>query len=305
MVQNRDNGQSNLPSRSLRLPTDSEHLLSDTSLQGVRFYLCAFAYVVRVSWRILQNTSTLLLAGLVFVLLTMSDETLRRWTNSLLNSEADIAHSISALSEDEFNKLPLRWKQVLIEVGMSSDKYTERTKRIARELTLREIANIDKLARYTLANNTFAIHVRSGERKDTVGGLVLSELLRLEEVGIIEGTTASLNKPLFTSSDDQSQQVQWLIGQGYALYISANESTENYELPIVPLTEVGKTLAGLLRLQMDLVYLCNSAAQLRDSNTTVQVWGVYTFETNGNENIHTTVQLTDYCQSSTLIQEYI
>ncbi|GJJ01091.1 hypothetical protein RugamoR64_16290 [Duganella rhizosphaerae] len=156
---------------------------------------------------------------------TVSDDWLLRWRDNA-----------ASISSDELQAL---WGKVLAGEVKSPGTFSMRTLEFLRNISREDAALIEKAAPYVIAGVIFRAEHASG-----LGELSFSEIMELQEIGILSGVEA-IGMQTNYGSVMPDRFVQSFTSYGRLILATHADSTRRITLPIYSVTRTGREVLGL------------------------------------------------------------
>ncbi len=202
----------------------------------------------------------------VVLLVTAGDQYVRNRIDDWM-SDPDIYNYVT-LRQDEYERLPVHWRQVIAELAARSDPETAAVRELIRTLTTEHIELVDRIAPYMIQD--FIIRDSTHQSQHPIPALSVADFAMLEDLGILQSVQQGHEiTPTFDPS--QSRQVNW-FGTTLALAMTGTDST--VKLPITRFTEPGRNLMRLLRVPSHIGYFEWLAKRVEQSDVTAVLWAI-------------------------------
>lgn len=167
----------------------------------------------------------------------MDDDWLYRWR--------DYAGLVSS---EELQSL---WGRLLAGELKSPGSFSFRTLDFIRNLSPDEAKRIARLSRFVITS----FIARSQENLLKEEGIPFSELMRLQDLGVISGVEAlGLNMQL-TSMQPAEHFIRVLISHGHALVVTHDDPNKIFNISVFAVTEIGRQVLRLGKFETHLNYL--------------------------------------------------
>ena len=164
------------------------------------------------------------------------------------------------LKDDNFQQLPINWKQLLAEVQINQSIYPPRFVSLIRELTLKDITKLDHIAPYVVGNSI--IHAEDFDIGYDIPSVADVDFERLKTIGITTDGTFGMNIPVAPKNDKPATHV--FRGSTLALVVRAPDPVTKFTIHVTSLTEEGEQIMRLLNKPTSLEAICKIAARLKD-----------------------------------------
>ena len=177
-----------------------------------------------------------------------------------------------ALSETQYNELPLQWRRTLAEVVMRPEGEALDAKRVVETATVEDLELIGRLAPYQVSG-----HLARDERfksEHPIPGVTYEDMRRLEEIGIVDDVNSGV---VFTFESDGKNRGGMRIW-GSTILIEATNETDEFKtkVQLTRLTVAGKMLLSSLQSPSNVPYFEWIAKKLEKEGWSVQMMALGT-----------------------------
>ncbi len=190
----------------------------------------------------------------------VADQHVRNWIGWEDAAEKQI-HEYTSLSKSSYEGLSRRWKQVLADMFMGSDKHLPAAVELLGWLGSEELNAVAKIAPLVL--NRRAVYGNDMEEISSLSGVTTKNLLRLEKVGIIDDT------PVFVLDAWNAGTQTLLTGGNVHLFVTTD--TARFRMSRMTLTPAGAYIVNLLQPEPDLAYLRQVADEMEKNGASVEM----------------------------------
>ena len=201
----------------------------------------------------------------------MADQYFRNTVNQWTDGPDLFEHL--AIEEDEYNNLPLHWKQALAEIALREGDEDEALRQFVSQLDTRQIELLDLVAQRELSGSLLVFRPSDGE---PVEELSYMDMMHLESTGAIDSALPlnhkSINTVTDTKSDGDTTDSLWLVGHQYGIHLRAVTTGKGTGLSFNVLTEKGKKLIDALRRPRSLFYLCSLHYHYSKRGLSAEIW---------------------------------
>ena len=170
-------------------------------------------------------------------------------------------HEYTSLSQSGYEGLSRRWKQVLADVFMGSDKHLPAAVELLGWVGNEELEAIGKIAPLVLGKRT--VYADDMDEMSRLSGVDTQTLLRLKKIGIVDET------PNFVL-DVWNAGTRSLV-RGGNVHLDVTMNTGRFGLSRMTLTPAGEYIVSLLEADTDLAYLRQLAEKMEKKGATVNV----------------------------------
>ena len=204
---------------------------------------------------------------------TMADQFFRNTVNQWM-SGPDLFRRL-AVDQEEYERLPLRWRQALAEIAYRRGDEDETLRQLVSRLSVEDIETLDVAAQYALGGAL--VYARNGDSGAAVWGPSNEEMAHLEERGLamnaripfVHRTVRSGGGP---AGGDVSDELV-LVGQQFALRLRALAGGDGTaRVSFVELTDLGRTLIRAAQRPTNLEYLCRLRSQYQSPGLSAEIW---------------------------------
>ena len=204
----------------------------------------------------------------VVLLITAGDQFVRNKINQWM-SGPDLYNHIT-LQKDEYEHLPVRWRQVFAELVVRFESKTAGLRELIKTLHRQHIELVDRIAPYVVQD--FIVRDNNQPSKHPLSKLSVVDFATLEDLGILQSVQRG-HEITVDFARSSTQQANW-SGSTVVLSMKAQTPETKVKLPITRFTEPGLNLIRLLRVPSDVRYFEWLAKQLEKSNIHVDLWSV-------------------------------
>ncbi|MDE0520710.1 MAG: hypothetical protein OXH79_02000 [Boseongicola sp.] len=181
------------------------------------------------------------------------DQSVRDFSRSLLGGR-DLFHHI-VLDEEQFNELPLEWRQAIAEVDLRSEEEASRTMRVIRTLSRKDLDLIGRLAPFLVFFSHQGGYIAKDDRLQSehpIPEITYEDMRKLEEIGIVDDTNFGMTFAFKNEKENQTHAILFGTTLGIEL-LSPREDVET-KFFVTRLTEAGETLLRSLRVPSNIEY---------------------------------------------------
>ena len=195
------------------------------------------------------------------------------------------------ISLQEFDALPLNWRQMFSEVAANPDRYDTQTVELLRKLTHADIALVSDISHYVLGAADdpedlpmvpFVVRDLEGPQGRFLDRFQYAHLSRLEGLGVLRHvhTPLEITLPLLRPPT-HDRDITLIHGSHVALIVTRDEKRrpldkEPVRLPVLQVTRPGYEIVSMLRPHTDFDYLKEVARRLTDQGFSITITGFRT-----------------------------
>lgn len=203
----------------------------------------------------------------------MADQFFRNTVNQWMSGPEIFEHL--AIGEDEYNNLPLHWKQALAEIVLREGDEDEALRKFVSQLDTRQVDLLELVAQRELSGSLLVFRPSDG---NPVEELPHMDMMHLEGIGVIDSVVPLNHKSIGTSTDTKSDSDTTdslrLAGHQYGIYLGIGTTGKGTSFSFNVLTETGKKLIGALRRPTSISYLCSLQSHYRKMGLSAEIWSL-------------------------------
>ena len=204
---------------------------------------------------------------------SMADQFFRNTVNQWMTGPDLFEHL--AIKEDEYNNLPLHWKQALAEIALREGDEDEALRQFVSQLDSRQIDLLELVAQRELGGTLLVFRPSDGEPVEELSHM---DMMHLEAIGVIDSALPLNHKEIRsatdTKSDGDTTDSLGLVGHQYGIYLRATPNGKGTSLSFNVLTETGNKLIDALRRPRSLSYLCSLHYHYSKRGLSAEIWSL-------------------------------
>ena len=204
---------------------------------------------------------------------SMTDQFFRNTVNQWM-SGPDLFRRL-AVDQEEYDGLPLRWRQALAEIAYRRGDEDEALRQVVSRLSVEDIETLDGAAQYALGGAL--VYSRAENGGSTVWGPSSQAMAHLEDRGLamnaripfVHRTVRSGGGP---EGGDVTEELV-LGGHQFALRLHAPTGGDGTaQVSFVELTDLGRKLIRAARRPTDVEYLCRLRTHYESPGLSAEIW---------------------------------
>ena len=203
----------------------------------------------------------------------MADQYFRNTVNQWMSGPDIFEHL--AIGEDEYNNLPLHWKQALAEITLREGDEDEALRQFVSQLDSRQIDLLELVAQRELSGSLLVFRPSDGKPVEELSHM---DLMHLEAIGVIDSVLPLNHKKIRsatdTKSDGDTTDSLWQVGHQYGIHLRVVTTGKEAGFSFNVLTDIGKKLIDALRRPRSLSYLCSLHYHYTKMGLSAEIWSL-------------------------------
>ena len=275
-----------------RMRRKGGYVVATAGLSGYAFFvgIKLFGFLVSgIIW------GAIITAGIIW------DETVRMGVQSLLDvaepqeSPTTVKNAKFAIRDSaDYERLPIRWKQLLAEVELNQSEYPPRLVRILGDMTLQDAVRIDRLASHTLGNAL--LRNKDDDSGHNVRELKYTDFNRMKTIGVLQ--EGQLGQQITAKPQNDQPATHVLRGTTLAIRVGSLDADTEFAIPLTLLTEEGGLIIGLLKRPTSLAGVCAGVSMFESTKYSTEIWASFDPNENPWREGATVREVSSFCPES-------